>query len=147
MRHIRWRITGLIGAKQHRQRCIQYLIIHYHITLMLYNTFMKTPLHETIRARRLTLGLSQAETARRSGIQQRQVSLFQRGSDVTLATLAKLAQALDFELLLVPREAAGKVEYLLATERGRAQTDSRSAASPSLLERYQVKDEEEPSRG
>jgi transcriptional regulator with XRE-family HTH domain len=104
-------------------------------------------LHETIRVRRIALGLSQAEAARRAGIQQRQVSLFERGGDVTLATLTKLAQALDLELLLVPREAAAKVESLLMTERGRAPAVSHPASPPSLLERYQVKDEEEPSSG
>lgn len=108
---------------------------------------MKPGLHETIRARRLALGLSQVEAARRSGIQQRQVSTFERGGDVTLSTLLKLAQALDVELLPVPREDAAKVESLLKAERGPAP----SAPSPSLLDRYQVKDDEqqdeEPSNG
>ena len=104
---------------------------------------MKTSLHETIRTRRLALGLSQAEAARRSGIQQRQVSTFERGGDVTLSTLLKLAQALDVELLPVPRENTAKVESLLKAKRGPAA----SAPPPSLLERYQVKDDEEPSNG
>jgi transcriptional regulator with XRE-family HTH domain len=60
---------------------------------------MKTKLHDLIRARRLALRLSQVEVARRSGIQQRQVSTFERGGDVTLSTLAKLTQALDMELV------------------------------------------------
>ena len=104
---------------------------------------MKLKIHETIRGRRLTLGLSQAEAARRSGIQQRQVSLFERGGDVTLSTLLKLAQALDVELIPVPREDMGKVESLLKAKRGAAP----SAAPPSLLDRYQVKDDEEQSNG
>jgi len=104
---------------------------------------MKPKIHETIRARRLALGLSQIEAARRSGIQQRQVSLFERGGDVTLSTLLKLVQALDMELVPVPRENAAKVESLLTAKREPAL----SAKSPSLLERYQVKDEEELSNG
>lgn len=116
---------------------ILFRIVHY----------METKFHETFRRRRLALGLSQAETARRSGIQQRQVSLFERGGDVTLATLAKLAQALDLELLPVPREAAAKVESLLTTQRERAPAAIRPASIPSLLERYQVTDDEEPSHG
>lgn len=104
---------------------------------------MKSKLHEAIRARRLALGLSQAEAARRSGIQQRQVSTFERGGDVTLSTLLKLAQALDVELLPLPREDTAKVESLLKTKRAPAP----SAAPPSLLDRYQVKDDEEPSNG
>jgi transcriptional regulator with XRE-family HTH domain len=104
---------------------------------------MRLSLHETIRARRLALGLSQIEAARRSGIQQRQVSLFERGGDVTLSTLLKLAQALDLELLPIPREDAAKLETLLKVKREPAPPTS----SPSLLDRYQVKDDEEQSNG
>lgn len=104
---------------------------------------MKPKLHGTIRARRLALGLSQVEAARRSGIQQRQVSLFERGGDVTLSTLLKLAQALDMELVPVPREDATKVESLLKAKREPLPSNS----SPSLLERYQVKEDEEQSNG
>ena len=106
---------------------------------------MKPSLHETIRARRLALGLSQIEAARRSGIQQRQVSNFERGGDVTLSTILKLAQALDVELLPVPREDTAKVESLLKAKPGPA--PSASPPSPSLLDRYQVKDDEEQSNG
>jgi transcriptional regulator with XRE-family HTH domain len=104
---------------------------------------MKQGFHETIRARRLALGLSQVEAARRSGIQQRQVSIFERGGDVTLSTLLKLAQALDVELIPVPREDTAKLESLLKAKRGPAP----SAPTPSLLDRYQVKDDEEQSNG
>ena len=89
------------------------------------------------------MGLSQVEVARRSGIQQRQVSTFERGGDVTLSTLLKLAQALDMELLPVPRENTAKLESLLKVKRSPAP----SASPSSLLERYQVKDGEEQSNG
>jgi transcriptional regulator with XRE-family HTH domain len=108
---------------------------------------MKPRIHETIRARRLALALSQIEAARRSGIQQRQVSTFERGGDVTLSTLLKLAQALDVELIPVPREDTAKVESLLKAKRGPAPSVSAPVSSPSLLDRYQVKDDEEPSNG
>lgn len=104
---------------------------------------METRLHELIRARRLALGLSQTEVARRAGIQQRQVSLFEHGRDVTLSTLTKLAQALDVELLPIPREDSTRVETLLRNKPAPAT----SASSPSLLDRYQVKDDEEQSNG
>ncbi len=100
---------------------------------------MKADIHQIIRARRLALGLSQLEIARRSGIQQRQVSLFERGSDVTLATLQKLAQALDLDLMPVAREDAAKLESWLQAKRMLTLSDP----SPSLLERYQVKDDEQ----
>ena len=104
---------------------------------------MKQKINETIRARRLALGLSQIEAARRSGIQQRQVSLFERGGEVTLSTLLKLAQALDLELVPVPREDAAKLESFLNARR----ETIFSAKSPSLLDRYQVKDDEKQSNG
>ena len=104
---------------------------------------MNLNIHETIRTRRLALGLSQIEVARRSGIQQRQVSLFERGGDVTLSTLLKLAQALDVELLSVPREDTAKLESFLKAKRGPAP----SASPPSLLDRYQVTDDAEQSNG
>ena len=107
---------------------------------------MKPSVHETIRARRLALGLSQIEAARRGGIQQRQVSTFERGGDVTLSTLLKLAQALDVELIPVPREDAAKVEWLLKAKRA-APSVSAPASPPSLLDRYQVKDDAEQSNG
>ena len=106
---------------------------------------MNSKIHETVRARRLALGLSQIEVARRSGIQQRQVSIFERGGDVTLSTLLKLAQALDMEFLPVPREDTAKLESLLKPKRGTAPSVSPAASPPSLLDRYQVKDDEEQS--
>jgi transcriptional regulator with XRE-family HTH domain len=104
---------------------------------------MTLKIGETIRARRLALGLSQIEAARRSGIQQRQVSRFERGGDVTLSTFLKLAQALDMELIPVPREDAAKVESLLKVNR----EPVTSAPPSSLLARYQVKEDEEQSNG
>jgi transcriptional regulator with XRE-family HTH domain len=104
---------------------------------------MKQRINQAIRARRLELGLSQIEAARRSGIQQRQVSLFERGGDVTLSTLLKLAQALDMELVPVPREDAARLESLINAKR----ESILSIKSPSLLERYQVKDDGEQSNG
>jgi transcriptional regulator with XRE-family HTH domain len=104
---------------------------------------MKRNINEIVRARRLALGLSQIEVARRSGIQQRQVSTFERGGDVTLSTLLKMAQALDVELLPVPREDTAKLEFLLKAKSRPAP----SASPPSLLDRYQVRDDEEQSNG
>lgn len=110
---------------------------------------MRPGIHQTLRARRLALGLSQIEVARRSGIQQRQVSTFERGGDVTLSTLAKLAQALDMELLPVPREDSVKVAAVIEARahRASAATAASSSPSPSLLDRYQVTEEEASSNG
>jgi len=104
---------------------------------------MKTQIHETARSRRRALGLTQIETARRSGIQQRQVSVFEHGGDVTLSTLLKLTQALEMELLLVPRADMARIESILSIKRAPGSTTS----PPSLLERYQVKDDAGQSNG
>ena len=90
-----------------------------------------------------TRGRQNKTETRRSGIQQRQVSIFERGGDVTLSTLLKLAQALDMELLPVPREDNARLESFLKAKREPAP----SISSPSLLERYHVKDGEEQSNG
>jgi transcriptional regulator with XRE-family HTH domain len=104
---------------------------------------MKQKINETIRARRLALGLSQMEAARRSGIQQRQVSLFERGGDVTVSTFLRLVQALEMELVPMSREDAATLESLLKAKREPAPLPK----APSLLERYQVKDDGEQSHG
>jgi transcriptional regulator with XRE-family HTH domain len=106
---------------------------------------MQLSLHDIFKARRRALGLSQAEVARRGGIQQRQVSLFERGGDVTLSTLTKLAQAIDLDLFAVPRETAASVAAVLSGTG--APSTGQTAPAPSLLERYQVKDDEGPPYG
>jgi len=108
---------------------------------------MKSKPYETFRARRLALGLSQIEAARRSGIQQRQVSTFERGGDLRLSTLLKLAQALDMELVPVPREDTTNVARLLGAKREPARSIRAPVSSPSLLDRYQIADDEGPSSG
>lgn len=100
-------------------------------------------INSQFRARRTALRLTQADVARRGGLQQRQVSVFEQGGEVTLSTLLKLAQALDLELLPVPRELGTQVETLL-----RAKPAAAAATIPmSLLDRYRVTDEVGPSNG
>ena len=104
---------------------------------------MDTEIVQVFHARRKALGLTQRETARRSGIKQYLVSRFESGQDLRLSTLLKLAQALDLELLPVPREDAAKVQSLLQAKR----EPPLSPKPPSLLERYRVKDDEGASNG
>ncbi len=104
---------------------------------------MKTSIHETARTRRKALRLTQIETASRGGIQQRQVSLFEHGGDITLSTLLKITQALDMALLLVPKPDLPRIEALLQARRETVP----ATQSQSLLDRYQVKDDAEQSNG
>ena len=108
---------------------------------------MHSTVHNIFRERRLALGLPQSEVAHRAGVQQRQVSMFERGGDVTLSTLQKLSLALDVYLMPVPREAAAKIAALLKAElvskptrRTAPLTPPPAALRGSLLERYQVVD-------
>lgn len=56
-------------------------------------------------ALRLAHGLTQTELAERSGIDQGDISRIERGlSNATEATLGRLAQALDAEVHLLPRQ-------------------------------------------
>ena len=107
------------------------------------NAKMDSEIIQAFRARRKALGLTQRETARRSGIKQYLVSRFESGQDLRLSTLLKLAQALDLELLPIPREDTAKVQSLLQAKR----QPPLSPKPPSLLERFHVKDDEGPSNG
>lgn len=112
---------------------------------------MHPSLAASFRVRRRARRLSQAEVARRSGTQQRQVSTFERGGDVTVSTLLKLSQALDLELLLVPREHAARVDAMIEAmvddKREPAPSKPDGGAPPSLLDRYRVSDEDDPADG
>jgi transcriptional regulator with XRE-family HTH domain len=103
---------------------------------------MNTNIRNAFRAKRRALALTQAEVARRSGIEQRQVSHFERGGDITISTLLKLAQALEIELVPVPRNEVARVQSLIASKSSPPATIERP---PSLLELYQVKDDEDAS--
>ena len=86
------------------------------------------------RERRHALGLTQADVARRAGIQQIQVSRFERGGDMRLSTLLRLVGALELELLAVPRGAA--------TLPAGAVLEAEQEPPPSLLDRFRVPDDE-----
>jgi transcriptional regulator with XRE-family HTH domain len=85
------------------------------------------------------LRLTQAQAAQRSGIQQRQVSVIERGGDVMLSTMTKLARALDLDILVIPREDSPKIHAIL-----NAAPTQAPAAAESLLDRYRVSDDEGP---
>ncbi|CAL9451936.1 helix-turn-helix domain-containing protein [Streptomyces atacamensis] len=60
---------------------------------------LRFELGETVRGRRLELGLSQGEVGRRARMTQSAVARFEAGGTVpTLPVLARLAEALDLEL-------------------------------------------------
>ncbi len=127
-----------------------------------------------LKQRRLDLGLSQAELASRAGLEQSQVSKFERNLDVRLSTLAKILTALDLDLAFVPRArpgaASGKGEdpsrmitiepfdtagYRFHVDVPASHPDTRSYPIPgtserfvprtgTLLDRFAIPDDEEP---
>jgi len=99
---------------------------------------MKTLLIQ-FRTRRREMGISQRETARRAGVEQPLVSGFERGKDIRISTLQKLASALDLELVAVPREYLGEVAGVIS----RKPEQPIPAPEKSLLDRFQVPEEEE----
>ncbi|MGH6629539.1 MAG: helix-turn-helix domain-containing protein [Burkholderiales bacterium] len=117
---------------------------------------MDSELPNTLKQRRTELGLTQREVARRGGIEQRQVSTFERGGDVTLSTLLKLTSALEMELLPVPREGVPSVRSVITQAtttppsqrqgwlwRGPDAITQPSQPPPSLLDLYGVPDDDE----
>ncbi len=117
---------------------------------------MDSELRNTFKQRRTELGLTQREVARRGGIEQRQVSTFERGGEVTLSTLLKLTSALEMELLPVPRggvpSARSAMTEATTTQpnqprgwlwRGTDAITQPSQPPPSLLDLYGVADDDE----
>jgi HTH-type transcriptional regulator/antitoxin HipB len=75
-----------------------------------------------LRAARERKGLSQRTLAEKVGLPQGHLSRIERGEvDVQISNLMELARALEFELVLVPRQALPAIEAL-----------TRQAAAPSI---------------
>src|SRR5260221_12249302 len=103
---------------------------------------------ERLKQRRLDLGLSQAELASRAGIEQSQVSKFERNLDVRLSTLAKILTALDLDLAFVPRARPGaaSVPASHSDVRGYPIPGTSERFVPktgTLLDRFAIPDDEE----
>lgn len=97
-------------------------------------------IEQQFRERRRALGLNQREVARRAGLQQAQVSHFERGGDIRLSSLKQLAAALNLELLAVP-EGSGPGPDLPAPGAGTVPATS-EGEPPSLLDLYGDRDED-----
>lgn len=89
---------------------------------------------------RRALGLSQRELARRAGLQQAQVSRFERGGDIRLSSLKQLAAALNLELLAIP---AGSGPRLNLPAPGAGTVPTAGAGEPpSLLDLFGDRDDD-----
>ena len=89
-------------------------------------------LHEQLKQRRKALGLQQATLQLRVGMNQQQYQRVEAGGNPRLDTLTLIAQGLEAELLLVPREKLAAVQAVLAGE-GADSPIQRSTTSPAAL--------------
>jgi len=77
-------------------------------------SFKSEDLVQTIKDRRVRVGLSQRALSERSGLTQAHISQIETGKlEPGLASFIDLARALDLEVVLVPRKALPAVEGLL----------------------------------
>ncbi|HBN8358504.1 TPA: helix-turn-helix transcriptional regulator [Pseudomonas aeruginosa] len=74
---------------------------------------MKTTLLEQIRKRRKQLGLKGIDMPARTGINRQQYGLIEKAGNPNLETLDKIAEGLEAELMLIPKEHLYSVINLL----------------------------------
>ncbi|MDD5391541.1 MAG: helix-turn-helix transcriptional regulator [Thiothrix sp.] len=70
-------------------------------------------LHEQIRARRRALGLTQSDMKTRIGMGQQQYQRIEAGGNANLDTLKLIADGLNADLLLIPRNQVQAVLEML----------------------------------
>ena len=76
-------------------------------------TYATAHIAEALRAAREAAGLSQRELAQRAGVPQPHISKIESGAvDLRLSSLVAIANALDLELMLIPRKAAPAVRSI-----------------------------------
>lgn len=74
---------------------------------------MKTTLLEQIRRRRKQLGLKGIDMPARTGINRQQYGLIEKAGNPNLETLDKIAEGLEAELMLIPKEYLVQVKDVL----------------------------------
>jgi transcriptional regulator with XRE-family HTH domain len=73
---------------------------------------------DQIRARRLSLGLTQRQVAEKAHLTQARVSEVEKGGDARLSTLLMIAGALDLEIFPVPKHYSSLVRSVLSSSAG-----------------------------
>jgi transcriptional regulator with XRE-family HTH domain len=76
---------------------------------------MRTTLLRQISERRKSLDVRTSDMPTLAGINRQQYEKIEKGGNPSLATLDRIAEGLDAELLLVPKEHINQVRNLLAT--------------------------------
>lgn len=78
-----------------------------------------------IKARRLQLGLQQKDMKLRIGMNQQQYQRIEAGGNPRLETLELIAEGLDAELMLIPKDKIRAVKAMLAAEGSKRNAVSR----------------------
>lgn len=87
--------------------------------------------YETLRQARLDKGLTQAQLAELLQIGQSYLSQVERGKhDIKASTLIEWARVLELELMLVPRQQAPAVSYLIRSDKSPQAEELPSAYGP-----------------
>lgn len=111
-------------------------------------------LAQQMKALRKQLGLQQKDMKLRIGMEQQQYSHIEAGANANLKNLELIAEGLDAELMLIPREKRYQVQALLAqtnfgNSSARAITNStrdkrQSKLNQTHLHNYQVNEIDDP---
>ncbi|KIP97011.1 MULTISPECIES: helix-turn-helix transcriptional regulator [Pseudomonas] len=94
---------------------------------------MRTTLLEQIKQRRKQLRLKGIDMPARTGINRQQYGLIEKAGNPNLETLDKIAEGLEAELMLIPKEVLRDVQGILkaaATSQRSRLTHSMSDAAP-----------------
>lgn len=75
---------------------------------------MRTTLLGQIIRRRLTLKIRSSDMPLLAGINRQQYEKIEKGGNPSLVTLDKIAEGLDAELMLIPKEKMGEIRRVLA---------------------------------
>lgn len=83
------------------------------LVILVYILYVADTILPILKERRLALGLTQAEVAKRAGLSQTHYSKIEHGKiDPRLNTLQDVARALSAELIVIPRELLTTVNSL-----------------------------------
>ncbi len=95
---------------------------------MLMNEILKT-----YKIKRIELGITQTEMAKRLNISQSQYQKIESGGNPSLKTLTSMAMALNLKLLLVPLDKSAEINQLIYPS-------AQPRRLQSLLEQFEVKE-------
>jgi len=105
---------------------------------------MRTTLLDQILRRRKALKIRSSDMTLLAGINRQQYEKIEKSGNPSLITLDKIAEALDAELMLIPKETLGAVRKVLAISTNPSQTllASKSTVGESLYRAVDSSDSE-----